>query len=111
MSHQTVAALADALQSKKISSVELTQEFLNRIKQFDRVLNSFITITEEHALTSAKEADERRTQGKAEKLTGIPIAHKDIFCTQGIKTSCGSKMLDNYISPYDATIPKRDTRP
>lgn len=107
MPYSTVAALADALESKKTSSVELTQDFLKRIKQFDSTLNSFITVTEEHALTEAKEADEQRAQGKATKLTGIPLAHKDIFCTQGIKTSCGSKMLDNYISPYDATIIKK----
>ncbi|MBV8801561.1 MAG: Asp-tRNA(Asn)/Glu-tRNA(Gln) amidotransferase subunit GatA [Gammaproteobacteria bacterium] len=107
MSHQTVAALADALHSKKISSTELTQDFLKRIKQFDTPLNSFITITEEHALAAAKEADKQRAKGNAKKLTGIPLAHKDIFCTQGIKTSCGSKMLDNFISPYDATIIKK----
>src|SRR5438552_310591 len=107
MSHQTIAALADTLESKKISSIELTQDFLKRIKQFDPTLNSFITITEEHALAAAKEADKQRAQGKANILTGIPLAHKDIFCTQGIKTSCGSKMLDNFISPYDATIVKK----
>jgi aspartyl-tRNA(Asn)/glutamyl-tRNA(Gln) amidotransferase subunit A len=104
MSHETIASLVKSLQSKKISSVELTQYFLKRIKQFDSTLNSFITITEEEALQAAKKADEQRAQGKAKQLTGIPIAHKDIFCTQGIKTSCGSKMLDNYISPYDATV-------
>lgn len=107
MSYKTIAEWVLELQTKKISSVELTTYFLTRIKQFDSTLNSFITITEEDALKSAKQADEKRTHGCASPLTGIPIAHKDIFCTLGVKTSCGSKMLDNYISPYDATIIKR----
>jgi aspartyl-tRNA(Asn)/glutamyl-tRNA(Gln) amidotransferase subunit A len=101
--HKTIAQLASDLNSKKISSVELTQDFLQRIKQF-KDLNCFITVTEEQALAQAKAADAMRAQGKAGPLTGIPIAQKDIFCTLGVKTSCGSKMLDNYISPYDATV-------
>jgi aspartyl-tRNA(Asn)/glutamyl-tRNA(Gln) amidotransferase subunit A len=101
--HKTIAELANDLHTKKISSVELTQSFLDRIKQFEN-LNSFITVTSEQALQQAKAADVARAQGKTGALLGIPIAHKDIFCTNGIKTSCGSKMLDNYISPYDATV-------
>jgi aspartyl-tRNA(Asn)/glutamyl-tRNA(Gln) amidotransferase subunit A len=104
MTYKTIAELSKELHDKKISSVELTQFFLNRIAKFDKQLNSFVTVTEEYALKNAKKADELISQGKATALTGIPIAQKDIFCTQGIKTSCGSKMLDNFISPYDATV-------
>ncbi|MES2217936.1 MAG: Asp-tRNA(Asn)/Glu-tRNA(Gln) amidotransferase subunit GatA [Pseudomonadota bacterium] len=101
--HKTIAELGNDLKTKKISSVELTQEFLDRINRFEN-LNSFITVTTTQALMQAKAADALLAQGKAGPLTGIPIAHKDIFCTQGVKTSCGSKMLDSYISPYDATV-------
>lgn len=104
MTHKTIAELSNDLNAKKISSVELTQFFLDRIKKYDKQLNSFITVTEEYALNMAKKADEIRSQGKATALTGIPFAQKDIFCTLGIKTSCGSKMLDNFISPYNATV-------
>lgn len=103
MHYKTVTELAHDLKNKKISSTELTTYFLDRIKRFNPVLNSFITITEEAALQSAKAADERRAQGKSGPLTGIPIAQKDIFCTKDIKTTCGSKILNNFISPYDAT--------
>lgn len=106
MHHKTIAELSKELAAKTISSVELTKLFLDRIKEHDKNLNSFITVTEEYALKAAKEADEMRAMGKTHPLTGIPIAQKDIFCTEGIKTSCGSKMLDNFISPYDATIIK-----
>jgi aspartyl-tRNA(Asn)/glutamyl-tRNA(Gln) amidotransferase subunit A len=105
--HKTIAELSHDLQNKKISSVELTQDFLKRIKQYDKKLNSFITVTEEQALADAIRADEKLAKGDAHCLTGIPIAQKDIFCTQGVKTSCGSKMLDNFISPYDATVIER----
>ena len=104
MHNQTVAQLVKQLQSKAVSSVELTQFFLDRIKSHDGELNSFITITEEQALAQAQAADARIAQGDAPALCGLPIAHKDIFCTQGVRTSCGSKMLDSFISPYDATI-------
>lgn len=107
MSYKTIAELSTELAEKKVSSVELTKYYLERIKQFDEKLNSFITVTEEQALKEAAAADELRAQGKASALTGIPIAQKDIFCTLGIKTSCASKMLDNYISPYDATTVKK----
>lgn len=107
MLNKSIAQLSQELKAKKISSTELTQFFLARIKQHDQNLNSFITITEEYALQAAKAADAKIAQGKAEALTGIPIAQKDIFCTKGIKTSCGSKMLDNFISPYDATTVER----
>jgi aspartyl-tRNA(Asn)/glutamyl-tRNA(Gln) amidotransferase subunit A len=107
MHHKNIAELSAELAAKKISSVELTQHFIDRIHQHDEQLNSFITVTEEYALQTAKEADDLRAKGNAAPLTGIPIAQKDIFCTDGIKTSCGSKMLDNFIAPYDATLVKK----
>ena len=107
MYEKTIKQLSIELNSKKISSLELTKEFLNRIKTFDKKINSFITIDEDNALAEAKKADKILGKSDTSILTGIPIAHKDIFCTKGIKTSCGSKMLDNFISPYDATIVKK----
>jgi aspartyl-tRNA(Asn)/glutamyl-tRNA(Gln) amidotransferase subunit A len=94
------------LQAGEVSSVELTKYFLDRIKSGDQKLNSFITVCEEQAMAQAESADERLKAGGAPPLTGVPIAHKDIFCTDGVKTSCASKMLDNFISPYDATVVK-----
>jgi aspartyl-tRNA(Asn)/glutamyl-tRNA(Gln) amidotransferase subunit A len=102
--HHTLAELSSLLQSGEISSTELTGHFLSRIKQHDASLNSFITLAEEQAMAQAAEADKLLMQGSAASLTGIPVAHKDIFCTRGIKTSCGSRMLDSFISPYDATV-------
>jgi len=107
MLYKTIAELVSDLNTKKISSQELTRFFLDRIQKYNPSLNAFITVTEEHALVEAKAADEKRAKGLAGPLTGIPIAHKDIFCTKGIKTSCGSKVLDNFISPYDATVVTR----
>jgi len=102
--NKTIAQLSAGLAAGDFSSVELTTHFLDRIKQFDGQLNSFITLTEEQALVQARSADERIAAGSATALTGIPMAHKDIFCTLGVKTSCGSKMLDNFVSPYDSTV-------
>lgn len=104
MHHKTIAELSKELDAKKISSLELTHLYLERIKKYDEKLNCFITLTEEQALSDAKAADEKRAQGQSSPLLGIPFAHKDIFCTDGIKTTCGSKMLDNFIAPYDATV-------
>ena len=104
MHDKTIAELSKELHNKDISSVELTQHFLSRINTLDKQLNSFITVTEEQALAEAKAADETIARGEGAPLTGIPIAQKDIFCTKGIRTSCGSKMLDNFIAPYDATV-------
>ncbi|MDX1692126.1 MAG: Asp-tRNA(Asn)/Glu-tRNA(Gln) amidotransferase subunit GatA [Ketobacteraceae bacterium] len=104
MHDKTLTELSELLQSKAVSSVELTRHFLDRIKKHDGDLNSFITITEEQALAQAGKADELIASGNAGPLTGLPIAHKDIFCTRGIKTSCGSRMLDNFNAPYDATV-------
>ena len=100
----TLTDLAEGLKQNKFSSSELTKFYLDRIKQLDGLLNSFITITEQNALAQAKQADAMRKQGNVTPLTGVPFAHKDIFCTKGVKTSCGSKMLDNFIAPYDATV-------
>lgn len=99
---KTIAELAQGLKDKEFSSVEITQHYLDRIKRSD--LNAFITVTDELAMSQAQAADEKIAAGSANILTGIPYAHKDIFCTQGVKTSAGSKMLDNFISPYDATV-------
>ena len=101
---KSVTELSAMLQAGEVSSVELTQYFLERIKNNDDRLNSFITVCEDDALAQAKASDELLKAGNAPLLTGVPIAHKDIFCTNGVKTSCGSKMLDNFISPYDATV-------
>ncbi len=103
MQNKTIKELAADLSTGTYSSVELTQSYLDRIQQHQE-LNCYISVTEAAAIASAKQADQAIANGNAGPLTGIPIAQKDIFCTQGIKTSCGSKMLDNFISPYDATV-------
>ncbi|MGI9303468.1 MAG: Asp-tRNA(Asn)/Glu-tRNA(Gln) amidotransferase subunit GatA [Gammaproteobacteria bacterium] len=102
--NKTVSELSGLLAGRKISSVELTELFLKRIAEHDATLNSFVTVTEEQAMADARDADKRIRAGDADALTGIPIAYKDIFCTRGIKTACGSRMLDNFIAPYDATV-------
>lgn len=107
MHEKTLAGLSQALRSKAISSVELTEHYLKRIEQFDGTLNSFITVTPELALEQARAADARLADGSAGPLTGIPLAHKDLFCTRGVRTSCGSKMLDNFIAPYESTVTQR----
>ena len=100
----SVKALSDGLKNKQFSSVELTQHFLDRIAKHDKAINSFITVTPELAIKQAKQADELLANGNAHALTGIPLAHKDIFNTEGVLTTCGSKMLANFVSPYNATI-------
>jgi aspartyl-tRNA(Asn)/glutamyl-tRNA(Gln) amidotransferase subunit A len=104
MLNKTLAELAKGLDQGEFSSVELTQAYLDRINKEDSRYNSFITVTDELALRQAADADAMRAAGQASAMTGLPLAHKDIFCTQGVRTSAGSKMLDNFVSPYDATI-------
>ncbi|MBD9676774.1 Asp-tRNA(Asn)/Glu-tRNA(Gln) amidotransferase subunit GatA [Pseudomonas sp. PDM18] len=108
MLHQlTLAEVARGLADKQFSAQELATALLARIQQLDPQLNSFITVTEDIALAQAKAADERRAKGETGALLGAPIAHKDLFCTQGVRTSCGSKILDAFVSPYDATVVER----
>jgi len=107
MHDSTISQLSQALHAGKVSSVELTEHFLARIERLDGELNTFITVTAESARAQAEQADERLSAGDATLLTGVPIAHKDIFCTEGVGTSCGSRMLDNFVSPYDATAVAR----
>ena len=104
MHTKSIAQLGDGLRAGEFTSTELTRHFLGRIEALDDKLNSFITVVPEQALAAARLADERIRSGAAGPLTGIPIVQKDIFCTKGIKTSCGSRMLDSFISPYDATV-------
>jgi aspartyl-tRNA(Asn)/glutamyl-tRNA(Gln) amidotransferase subunit A len=104
MTYKSVTEILQAIKKKKISASEITSEYLERIKASDGDLNCFITLTEEAALNRAKEIDKDISKNKFKPLSGLPIAQKDIFCTKGVKTSCGSKMLDNFISPYDATV-------
>jgi len=103
MHTKTIAELSKGLLAKEFSSLELTQHYLNRIKQAE-TLNSFVTVTEQQAIAAANKADEQIARGEGGVLTGIPLAQKDIFCSQDVKTSCGSKMLDNFIAPYSATV-------
>jgi|TARA_B100001059_G_scaffold206081_1_gene216631 aspartyl-tRNA(Asn)/glutamyl-tRNA(Gln) amidotransferase subunit A len=104
MTYKSVTEILQAIKKKKISASEITSEYFERIKASDGDLNCFITLTEEAALNTAKEIDKDISKNKFKPLSGLPIAQKDIFCTKGVKTSCGSKMLDNFISPYDATV-------
>lgn len=107
MHNHTITELRKMLDAKKISSVELTQHYLKRIHQHQSSLNAFITVCDETALKQAAAADKRIHQGDIEALTGIPMAQKDIFCTQGIKTTCASKMLDNFVAPYESTVTQK----
>lgn len=104
MHNKTIAEISRDLAAGEYSSVEITQDLLGRIKDKDGDYNSFITVSEEPALAQAKAADERRAAGNAQAWTGVPMAHKDIFCTEGVLTTCGSKMLSNFVSPYDSTV-------
>ncbi len=107
MHDKNVAELSAGLKNGDFSSEELTRVYLNRIESLDKDLNSFISVTAEQALAAARIADQQYKSGTAGPLTGIPIAQKDIFCIQGVRTSCGSKMLANFIAPYDATVVTR----
>jgi aspartyl-tRNA(Asn)/glutamyl-tRNA(Gln) amidotransferase subunit A len=103
----SIGELARRLAAKEISSVELARHFLERIERLNPSLNAVITLTADQALEAARAADRRLAAGERGRLLGIPLIHKDIFCTDGVRTSCGSRMLENFISPYDATIVTR----
>ncbi len=100
----TLVQLAEQLRNQSVSSVELTQHFLDRMTQFDGQINSYITPTPEMALAQATAADARRAAGENGLLLGIPLAHKDIFCTKDVITTCASNMLANFKAPYNATV-------
>ena len=102
--HLTLAQLSAGLQKRQFSSVEVTRHFLERIERLNPALNAMITVTAQQALAAATAADQRLGAGGAAPLTGIPIVHKDIFCTDGVLTTCGSRMLSNFVAPYDATV-------
>jgi aspartyl-tRNA(Asn)/glutamyl-tRNA(Gln) amidotransferase subunit A len=103
----SVYELAAGLRSRRFSREELTRALLARIARHNSALNAFLTVTEEEALAAARRADATLKTGAGGPLTGIPIAHKDIFCTDGIRTTCGSRILDNFVAPYDATVAAR----
>jgi aspartyl-tRNA(Asn)/glutamyl-tRNA(Gln) amidotransferase subunit A len=107
MEQRTVAKLSEALRRRAVSSEELTRSYLERIERLNPVLNCYVTVRPEEALGAARAADQRIAAGEAGPLTGVPIAQKDIFCTMGLKTSCGSRMLDNFVAPYDAHVVSR----
>jgi aspartyl-tRNA(Asn)/glutamyl-tRNA(Gln) amidotransferase subunit A len=100
----TLTQLAAGLRARKFSSVELVTALLDRVERSQASLNAFISVTRAQALAGAAAADRALAAGGGGALTGVPIAHKDIFCTQGVRTTCGSRMLENFVSPYDATV-------
>ena len=102
--HQTISELSAGLRARRFTSVELTRHFLDRIERLDPQLNAFITVTAPAALRAAEAADRQLASGGTGPLVGIPLAHKDIFCTDGVLTTCGSRMLSNFVAPYDATV-------
>jgi len=101
---RTVKEIQQGLADGQFSSVEITQAYLSKISLFNDKINCFITLTDDLALQQAKAADDLIAAGNGQPLTGIPLAHKDIYCTDGVKTSCASSMLDNFIGPYCARI-------
>jgi len=100
----SLKSLSALLSEKKISSVELASQYLDRIERLNLRLNAFITVDREKTLAEAKSSDSRMAAGETGALLGVPIAHKDIFCTDGWPTTCGSNMLANFVAPYDATV-------
>src|SRR5436190_13431968 len=104
MLDSTVAQLSQALSGRRISSAELTQGFLSRIEQANPSLNAFITLDPERAIVAARDADTRLASGSATALTGIPVGHKDLFLTEGWRTTCGSRMLHNFVAPYESHV-------
>jgi aspartyl-tRNA(Asn)/glutamyl-tRNA(Gln) amidotransferase subunit A len=107
MYRQTLTQLAADLRARRVSSVELVRTFLARIEASQSELNAFVTVTAEQALAQAEAADRALAAGRGGALEGVPFGHKDLFCTAGVRTTCGSRMLENFISPYDATVVSR----
>ncbi len=105
--HATAADIGRGLRARQFSSVEVTRHFLGRIDRADASLNAFVTVTPERAMADAQRADAMIARGTGGPLTGVPLAHKDIFCTEGILTTAGSRMLSNFVAPYDATVVER----
>src|SRR5690606_23910603 len=107
MHTKTAAEISQDLQAGKYTSVEITQVFLQRIKQIDPSLNSYITVSEEQALQQAKAADARRAAGNAGPLTRVTFAPSAIICTHGIRTTCASRMLEDFVPPYNRTVAQK----
>jgi len=107
MHEKTIAELAAGLAAGTFSSLELTRSCLERIERLNPELNAVVTVDAEGALEAARRADERRANGESGPLLGVPVLHKDIFCTRGMRTSCGSRMLDSFVAPYDAHVVER----
>ncbi|MDR3298670.1 MAG: Asp-tRNA(Asn)/Glu-tRNA(Gln) amidotransferase GatCAB subunit A, partial [Candidatus Accumulibacter sp.] len=107
MIDKTLKQVSHALAAKDISSVELARLYLDRIEKINPQINAYITVDREKTLAQALAADQKRAAGEAGPLTGVPLAHKDIFCAEGWLTTCGSRMLGNFVSPYDATVIER----
>src|SRR5688572_19840588 len=105
--HLTLAELNEGLRARRFSSVEITRHCLARIERLNPALNAVITVTAEQALAAAQRADRLLASGEAGALAGLPLIHKDIFCTDGVLTTCGSRMLSNFVAPYDATVVER----
>jgi aspartyl-tRNA(Asn)/glutamyl-tRNA(Gln) amidotransferase subunit A len=105
--HLTLAELNEGLRARRFSSVEITRHYLARLERLNPALNAVITVTAEQALAAAQRADRLLAAGEAGALAGLPILHKDIFCTDGVLTTCGSRMLSNFVAPYDATLVER----
>jgi aspartyl-tRNA(Asn)/glutamyl-tRNA(Gln) amidotransferase subunit A len=107
MSTATLQQIADRLAAGDCSSVEITQDFINKINDLNKSLGCYVTVDSARSLAQARAADARRAAGQAGPLTGVPLAHKDIFCARGWRTTCGSKMLANFVAPYDAHVVER----
>ena len=103
----TIHELSKRLKDSEITSEEITELYLKRIKEHDKEIGAYITVDREYALKQAQKADKMIAKGKASHLTGVPIAVKDLLCTKGVKTTCGSKILEGYHPPYNATIIER----